>query len=214
MRKIITTEKPLLATPKVSITIPVYNLRDLVVRALDSIPRRHDLEIIVCDDASTDGTWEVLERYVAEHPDLNIKLLRNDTNRGVGYTRNRLLDACTGLYVTGLDADDQYITDAWEDAMCHITDEDIVYIDGITNNGWYVGLNETTKLMFGAIWDKFIKRSFLNNSRCPEISFAEDKALNEALQAKPHTDRFTHILAYRYNHPREGSLCWIENHKK
>ena len=203
-----------MATPKVSITVPVYNLRELVVRALDSIPRRHDLEVIVCDDASTDGTWGVLERYVAEHPDLNIKLLCNDTNRGVGFTRNLLFDACTGLYVTGLDADDEYITDAWESAMCRITDEDIVYIDGIANNGWYVGMNETTKYIFGAIWNKFIKRSFLNDLRCPEITFAEDKALNLALQDIPHTDKFTHILAYRYNHPREGSLCWIENHKR
>lgn len=175
-------------TPKVSITVPVYNLRELIVRALDSIPRRHDLEVIVCDDASTDGTWGVLERYVAEHPDLNIKLLRNDTNRGVGFTRNRLFDACTGLYVTGLDADDEYITDAWESAMCRITDEDIVYIDGIANNGWYVGMNETTKYIFGAIWNKFIKRSFLNDLRCPEITFAEDKALNLALQDIPHID--------------------------
>lgn len=203
-----------MATPKVSITIPVYNLRELVVRALDSIPRRHDLEVIVCDDASTDGTGEVLERYVAEHPDLNIKLLRNDTNRGVGFTRNRLFDACTGFYVTGLDADDEYITDAWEGAMCRITDEDIVYIDGISNNGWYVGLNESTKYRLGAIWNKFIKRSFLGDARCPETNWEEDKALNDSLQTKPHTEKFTHILAYRYNHPREGSLCWIENHKR
>ena len=95
-----------------------------------------------------------------------------------------------------------------------ITDEDIVYIDGIANNGWYVGLNETTKCIYGAIWNKFIKRSFLGNARCPETNWEEDKALNNSLQAKPHTDKFTHILAYRYNHPREGSLCWIENHKK
>ena len=198
---------------KVSIIVPAYNVENLIARALDSVPRRHDLEVLVCDDCSTDNTWAVLERYAAAHPDLNITLLRNERNRGVGYTRNVLLDNCKGLYVTGLDADDQYITDAWEDAMCRITDEDIVYIDAIANNGWYVGLNETTKYTLGALWNKFIKRSFLGDERCPETNWEEDKALNLALQAKPHIEKFTHILAYRYNHPREGSLCWRENHK-
>ena len=198
---------------KVSIIIPAYNVEDLITRALDSVPRRHDLEILVCDDGSTDNTWAVLERYALAHSDLNIRLFRNETNRGVGYTRNVLLDNCTGQYVTGLDADDQYITDAWQEAMCHITDEDIVYIDGIANNGWYVGLNETTKYVLGALWNKFIKRSFLGDARCPETNWEEDKSLNGTLQAKPHTEKFTHILAYRYNHPREGSVCWIANHK-
>ena len=198
---------------KVSIIVPAYNVENLITRALDSVPRRHDLEVLVCDDGSTDNTWAVLESYAASHPDLNLTLLRNERNRGVGYTRNVLLDNCKGLYVTGLDADDQYITDAWEDAMCRVTDEDIVYIDGIANNGWYVGLNETTKYTLGALWNKFIKRSFLGDARCPETNWAEDKALNDILQAKPHIEKFTHILAYRYNHPREGSLCWRENHK-
>lgn len=199
--------------PKVSIIVPAYNVEDLVARALDSIPRRHDLEVLACDDGSTDATWNVLTRYAAEHPDLNMRLFRNESNRGAGYTRNVLLDNCKGLYVTGLDADDQYITDAWEDAMCRVMDEDIVYIDGIANNGWYVGLNEATKYTLGAFWNKFIKRSFLGDTRCPETNWGEDKAVNLVLQDKPHTEKFTHILAYRYNHPREGSLCWIANGK-
>ena len=199
---------------KVSIIVPAYNAEGLIVRALDSIPRRHDIEVLVCDDGSTDKTWSVMESYKAAHPDLNIRLFRNNSNRGVGFTRNVLLDNCTGLYVTGLDADDAYITDAWEEAMCRVTDEDIVYIDGISNNGWYVGLNESTKYRLGAIWNKFIKRSFLGDARCPETNWEEDKALNDNLQAKPHTEKFTHILAYRYNHPRKGSLCWIQNYGK
>lgn len=199
---------------KVSIIIPAYNVENLITRALDSVPRRQDLEVLVCDDGSTDKTWEVLENYAASHHDLNMRLFRNDANRGVGFTRNKLLDNCKALYVTGLDADDAYITDAWEEALCHVTDEDIVYIDGIANNGWYVGLNETSKYTLGAIWNKFIKRSFLGDVRCPETNWAEDKALSLALLKKPHTEKFTHILAYRYNFPREGSLCWQQNHGK
>ena len=199
---------------KVSVTVPAYNTESLVCRALDSIPRRHDIEVLVCDDGSTDGTWAALERYVADHPDLNIRLFRNKTNRGVGYTRNVLFDNCTGQYVTGLDSDDQYITDAWESALCRVTDEDIVYIDAIANNGWYIGMNDSTKRTLGAIWNKFIKRSFLGDARCPETNWAEDKALNLKLQDKPHTYKYTHILAYKYNFPREGSLCWTENYGK
>jgi glycosyltransferase involved in cell wall biosynthesis len=43
-------------TPKVSVIIPVYNQEVLVLKALDSIPTRDDIEIIVIDDGSTDDT--------------------------------------------------------------------------------------------------------------------------------------------------------------
>ena len=40
----------------VSVVIPVYNQEDLITRALDSIPKRKDIEIIICNDASKDKT--------------------------------------------------------------------------------------------------------------------------------------------------------------
>lgn len=199
---------------KVSITVPVYNQEELIVRALDSVPRRDDIEVIVCDDGSTDETWSVLERYASDHSDLNIKLFRNETNMGECFTRNRLLDESQGQYVIGLDADDKLITDRWEEALCHVMDEDIVYIDGIAKNGWYVGTNEVSKWNLGAVWLRFVKRSFIGDTRFPDTGFGTDREWSRALDRKPHIEKFTHICAYKYNFPREGSICWNANHQK
>ena len=46
---------------KVSIIMAVYNQPELVVRALDSVPRRNDIELIIIDDGSTDTSYEVLK---------------------------------------------------------------------------------------------------------------------------------------------------------
>ena len=43
-----------------TIIIPVYNQETLVIRALESVPKRDDIEVIVIDDGSTDNTWNNL----------------------------------------------------------------------------------------------------------------------------------------------------------
>ena len=45
---------------KVSVIIPVYNQEELIIRCLDSIPKRDDIEIIVINDGSTDKTLHTL----------------------------------------------------------------------------------------------------------------------------------------------------------
>ena len=49
-------------TKILSILIPVYNQEDLVIKAINSVPERDDIEIIVVDDASTDKTVENLRK--------------------------------------------------------------------------------------------------------------------------------------------------------
>ena len=48
---------------KRSVIIPCYNQQDLVTKAIDSIPKRDDIEIIVIDDGSLDYTWDNLLEY-------------------------------------------------------------------------------------------------------------------------------------------------------
>ena len=57
---------------KVSVLIPVWNQEELVIKALDHLPRRDDMEIIVRDDGSTDNTLANLKQYKEEHPDIEI----------------------------------------------------------------------------------------------------------------------------------------------
>lgn len=189
-----------------SIIVCVYNQPELVVRALDSIPRRNDIEVVIVDDGSTDETLDVLMDYSETHRDINIRIITYDENRGLGYAKNTAFDACLGEYIHELDSDDYLYTEVYEQAMFKLNGEDIVYINLVPNDGVVMRLAEETKHGYCAGIARFFKRSFLGNTRCPEIRAGEDWYLNEELLAKPHTEKFTDLNAYHYNFPREGSL--------
>lgn len=91
---------------KVSIIVPAYNAAGTIESAIRSALEQEygNLELIVCDDASTDDTWA---RLIAMD-DKRLLLLRNEHNLGPGATRERALAAATGRWVAFLDADDQW----------------------------------------------------------------------------------------------------------
>lgn len=200
---------PFLFGMKVSIIVPVYNQENLLFQALDTVPQRDDVEVIVVDDGSTDRTWERLQAYMAK-TDRNIKAYRNDVNRGVGYARNKAIDHATGDYIYGLDADD-YLLPEWESALEQL-DADIVYVIGESNDGSLWQVSDYTRDKYGAFWLKFVRRSFIGSTRCNAVRWAEDKDFTLKLLDKNPSERRTNIVAYHYNWPRQGSLCWMENY--
>jgi len=95
-----------LEAPLLSVVVPAYNVAPYLGRALGSLANQtaKDLEVIVVDDGSTDGSGEVALR-ILEGSDLDWKLV-SQTNRGVSAARNVGLSLCRGLYVLFLDGDD------------------------------------------------------------------------------------------------------------
>jgi len=85
-----------------------YNIKSVSVfqRAVESVLNQtmDDIELIICDDGSTDQTWKTL-LDLAER-DGRIKLIRNPTNRGLAATLNRCLAHAQGRWVARQDADD------------------------------------------------------------------------------------------------------------
>ncbi|MBD3163276.1 MAG: glycosyltransferase [Candidatus Eisenbacteria bacterium] len=91
---------------KLSILVPVYNEERTVARLLDrvlEVDLPAEREVIVVDDASTDSTPEVLERYRDR-----VRLLRHPANRGKGAALRTALAEATGDYVIPQDADLEY----------------------------------------------------------------------------------------------------------
>ena len=88
----------------ITVAIPVYNRRDLVRRALDSALAQDapGLDVLVVDNCSDDGTWEVLERY----SDPRLRLVRNERNLGLFGNFNRCLELARGTYLRFLCSDD------------------------------------------------------------------------------------------------------------
>ena len=97
--------EPLLT--KVSVIIPVYNGERDLPECLDSVLGQdlREIEVICCDDGSTDGTKDVIRRYQAE--DGRVRLIELN-HGGSGPARNAGLDAATGEYVAFMDGDDKY----------------------------------------------------------------------------------------------------------
>jgi succinoglycan biosynthesis protein ExoO len=90
-----------------SIVIPVYNNEAFIEDTLSSAMAQSEalIEIIVCDDGSTDSSPKIIAR--AAERDHRVVVLRNQQNRGVSFTRNRAIAAARGKWIVLLDGDDR-----------------------------------------------------------------------------------------------------------
>ncbi len=91
---------------KISVIMGIYNCEKTLPAALDSMLAQtfKDIEIILCDDASTDGTYGVASEYAEKYD--NIVLLKNVTNMRLAHSLNRCLEVARGEYIARMDADD------------------------------------------------------------------------------------------------------------
>lgn len=123
---------------KLSVIICTYNRANLLPEALDSVLSQKtdfDFEIIVGDDASTDGTRNLLNEYQRKHPD-KIVLSLMETNSGIGANWATALMKAQGKYVAFLD-DDDYWTDEKRmqimvDFLENHPEYDVLYTDAVS----------------------------------------------------------------------------------
>lgn len=92
---------------KVSIIMGIFNCANTLDEAIDSILKQTftDWNMIMCDDGSTDQTYEVAKKYIEAYPEKFI-LMKNDENKGLNYTLNRCLEYAEGIYIARMDGDD------------------------------------------------------------------------------------------------------------
>lgn len=90
----------------ITATMPVRDRVDLLEGSARSVlaQRDVDLELVILDDGSTDGSWELAQRIAAE--DDRVRVLRNESSSGIPAARNRLLAEARGQYVAITDSDD------------------------------------------------------------------------------------------------------------
>lgn len=108
----------------ISVIIPVYNVAPYLREALDSVVNQtyRDLEIIVVDDGSTDGSGEICDEYSC---DPRITVI-HQKNGGLSNARNTGLDHATGSYIAFLDSDDAWHSSFIERLLSAIANVDIV----------------------------------------------------------------------------------------
>lgn len=185
---------------KVSVIIPVYNSKKYIKGCLDSVLAQsmRDIEVVVVDDGSTDGSWDILQKYAFR--DVRVIPIRQK-NLGVSAARNTGLRRAAGEYVGFVDSDDHvdpgYFESLYQTAIKE--DADIVTgyvsIDDEKRQHFY---NYTSKrmvmknknLLMGVVWANIYKRITLetHNVLFPEdLRTAEDNVFN--LQASYYANK-------------------------
>lgn len=96
-----------------SVLIPVYNeeefIREILSRVLAApLPEGLDRELILVDDCSSDESVPLAEAFIAAHPEVSIRLIRHERNRGKGAAIRTAIQAATGRYSIIQDADLEY----------------------------------------------------------------------------------------------------------
>ncbi len=132
------------ASVPVSVVIPTYNRCEDCQRAVRSVLEQEPapLEVIVCDDGSTDGTRAEFERWQAEEP--RLRYLRLPRNRGTpAPARNLGIASAQGEWIGFLDDDDRWLPGklALHAPMLATKDADVIATDAVRSNGQrYFGL--------------------------------------------------------------------------
>lgn len=104
--------------PFLTIGIASYNYGKYLVRAFDQIKKQqfHDIEILYCDDGSTDDSITIIQELIHDNPEWNIRLI-SGKNAGILENKNRILENARGIYLLICDADD-YMLDTCLADLC------------------------------------------------------------------------------------------------
>jgi glycosyltransferase involved in cell wall biosynthesis len=148
---------------KLSVVIPAYNEASTIHLILDKVLQVElisnlELEIVIVDDCSNDGTIEVIQRYIAQNQTNVISLFRHEYNQGKGAALHTGISMVTGNYVIIQDADLEYDPNEYNLLLRPIIDgvADVVY------GSRFMGGNPHRILFFWhSIGNKFL--TFLSN---------------------------------------------------
>ena len=131
----------MMADPKVSVIMGIYNCADTLDEAIGSLIAQtyQDFEIIMCDDASTDNTYEIAEELGRRYPG-KIVLIRNEKNMRLAYSLNHCLKYAKGEYIARMDGDDRCLPERFEKQVAFLDSHpeyDVVgtYMQHFTKDG-------------------------------------------------------------------------------
>lgn len=222
--------------PLVSVIVPAYNVKDCVRESLNSIVQQTypNLEIIVIDDGSTDGTGSLLDEYFSECS--RVFKLMHKKNGGVSFARNQGLAASKGKFVVFVDADDvigvnhiatmvdlacsmcadlvitgyscrnvHYQHSDNKCVSCEIMSQEAVIRESFSPRGRFAS----------HVWGKLYSRKLWDGVRFPEgLDFGEDQAVFYKLVLEADSIVFEDANDYYYFNTRLGSASNVPSSKR
>lgn len=210
----------------ISVIIPVYNCAKYLSACLDSVlaQTHRELQIIIIDDGSTDGSGDICDRYAAL--DCRIQVI-HQANQGVSAARNVGLSMAEGEMIAFVDADDTVMPDMYEMliALAHEHQADIVHcghrkmhLDGsykdvlgtgvlmVQNGQEACGSLLTGKLFSGGLWNKLYRHSLFEGIQFDtELKINEDVLINVELFIAAKKIVFRDLPKYCYYERKESA---------
>lgn len=226
----------------ISVIIPVYNVEQYLFTCINSVLRQtySDFEIICIDDASSDSSLDILNYF--SRKDSRIKVIKNETNMGPGFSRNRGIKIAKGKYISFLDSDDFLSPNAFEiliekmekDNLDVLMFKNVVFYQDNKNFGMesyydmkfmdkfenqvfnHMGLDKTKLFVIpNSPWNKFYLTSFLEDNN---ICFPNENLIHEDnpffYEVITSAERISIINSYLYNRRRRsGSIMTLTNER-
>lgn len=214
----------------ISVILPVYNVEQYLNECINSLLLQtySNLEIILVDDGSTDGSGKVCDEW--KYKDKRIRVIHKK-NEGVSVARNIGIDASTGKYIGFIDSDDAVAPEFYEKLYHAIMAEsadlavthEIIWDGGqiqktacTSQNGKGECLEGKKEFLehflepftgnIGWVWNKLYSRDLIGSSRFIRVKNMEDVMFNAEIALKVKHAVWICDRLYYYRQ-REGSVC-------
>ncbi len=210
--------------PLISVIVPVYNVEAYVEACLKSIVCQSykNLEILIVDDASTDGSYAICQQFAAG--DNRIQLLQHSENLGLSAARNTALNVAKGDYIAFVDSDDTIEPNMYS-ILCSAaqrTEADITvcgyhYMDECGKITQSCLITEKNDLLHGiqkieynistsdnCVWNKLYKRAVFDHVRFPLGKTFEDIFIMHKLFDDAHEIYMIPEVLYNYRQRYSG----------
>lgn len=208
-----------MAFPIISIIVPVYNTEQYLTECLNSITCQSykELEIVVVDDASTDGSNRIIAKF--QQKDNRIKYFRHKKNGGICKARNTGLEHATGKYIAWCDSDDVLHPQFIEYLHQILTREDADFVECQSVSD-YIFNENFTPIWFGepvitgdttdflrrfathelqtSLWSKLFRRELFNGFSFPEGRIYEEFYFYAAVHNRINKASYSPLPLYFY----------------
>lgn len=209
----------------ITIIVPVYNVAEYLDQCIQSILQQTypHFHLILIDDASTDNSGEICDKY---NSDSRVTTIHKSQNEGLSCTRNTGLDLLDTEYVAFVDSDDYLAPDYLEQLYFSIqnTNSDISVCDyaffnkkifqtrthALPHGVSFIDNHQAIQMLFentleNNVWNKLYKSSLFDNIRFPVRKTYEDVYVMHPLISNSKRISFTGTLSYYYRF-RENSI--------
>lgn len=210
---------------KISVIIPCYNSEKYLSKCIDALRAQtyKDFDVIMIDDCSADGTWEVISE-LEKDGELTVKALKNRVNLGPSKTRSFGIRHSEAEYISFCDSDDRYDETFLQKMITAAegNDADIVFCNTqkVLSNGKIIKgdligdaekeitVKKALSFGFDSMCAMMIKREIVANTPFPDLRNGEDMAMIPLMIMKAQQFGVVKDCIYNY-YCRQASLSLI-----